>query len=114
VVVVTGSRSDQSESAKDAVYDETVRNVAYHPDPEISAEIAREALEAERADLAAGYPPRRWQCECGASHGRGHFQVIGVHRCLACGYVGQAGAMFGTSNPVPPRRRLAVDEEEAR
>ena len=31
--------------------------------------------------------------ECGASHGRGHFQVIGVHRCLGCGYVGDGGVM---------------------
>jgi rubredoxin len=66
----------------------------YHPDPEINAEVVTMALEAERIDLAAGYPPRRWTCPgCGASHRRGHFQVIGVHRCLACGYVGDGGVM---------------------
>ena len=66
----------------------------YHLDPEINAEIMQEALESERLDLAAGYPPRWWWCpECGASHGRGHFQVIGIHRCLHCGYVGDGGVM---------------------
>lgn len=68
--------------------------VAYHPDAEINAEIAEAALEAERLDLSAGYPPRLWTCpDCGAGHGRGHFQVIGVHRCLRCGYVGDGGIM---------------------
>lgn len=36
-----------------------MNDVTYHPDPAINAEVATEALEAERADLAAGYPPRR-------------------------------------------------------
>ena len=66
----------------------------YHPDDEINAGVAADTLEAERIDLAAGYTPRRWQCECGAEHGRGHFQTIGIHRCLACGYVGTGGAML--------------------
>jgi hypothetical protein len=66
----------------------------YHPDPAINAEVAQEALESERADLATGYPPRRWQCDCGAEHGRGHFMTIGVHRCFACGYVGTGGVML--------------------
>lgn len=66
----------------------------YHPDPEINAEVAAEVLEAEKADLKAGFEPRRWMCECGAEHGRGHFQSIGVHRCLACGYVGTGGVMI--------------------
>lgn len=69
-------------------------SVACHPDHEINAEIAASALEAERLDLAAGYPPRRWTCpECETSHDRGHFQTIGVHRCLGCGYVGDGGVM---------------------
>lgn len=68
-------------------------SVVYHDDPEINAEIAQAALESERIDLAAGYPPRRWICPCVASHSRGHFQVIGVHRCLRCGYVGDGGVM---------------------
>lgn len=70
--------------------------VVYHPDPEINATVAQEALEAEKADLKIGYPPRRWHCPtpgCGASHGRGHFMSIGVHRCLRCGYVGPDGVM---------------------
>ena len=67
---------------------------AYHPDPEINAEVAADAIEAERTDLAAGYPPRRWRCVCGTEHSRGHFGAIGVHRCLACGYVGTEGVMF--------------------
>lgn len=67
----------------------------YHPDPEINEGVAADALEAEQADLAAGYSPRRWECECGASHARGHFQSIGVHRCLGCGYVGTGGRMIG-------------------
>jgi hypothetical protein len=65
----------------------------YHPDPEINAEIAVEALAAEVADLAAGYAPRAWICPCGASHSRGHFLTIGQHRCLSCGYVGTDGVM---------------------
>lgn len=66
----------------------------YHPDPEIAAGIALEALAAERADLAAGYPPRRWSCpECATSHSRGHFMTVGVHRCLHCGYYGGGGVM---------------------
>jgi hypothetical protein len=70
--------------------------IAYHPDPEINAEVILDAIEAERADLSAGFPPRRWRCTCGAEHSRGHFPVgaIGSHRCLACGYVGTAGVMF--------------------
>lgn len=67
---------------------------AYHPDPAINAEIRADAIETERADLAAGYPPRRWICECGASHSRGHFGfIIGNHRCLRCGYAGTGGVM---------------------
>jgi rubredoxin len=67
----------------------------YHPDPEINAEVAKEVLEAETIDLAAGYPPRWWVCpNCEASHGRGHFGVIGNHRCLNCGYVGDGGVML--------------------
>jgi hypothetical protein len=66
----------------------------YHPDPEINAEVAADAAEAERADLAAGYPPRRWRCICGTEHSRGHVGAIGVHRCLACGYTGTGGVML--------------------
>lgn len=65
----------------------------YHPDATINAEVAADTLEAERADLEAGYPPRAWICPCGASHSRGHFGSIGIHRCLACGYVGDGGVM---------------------
>jgi hypothetical protein len=65
----------------------------YHPDPEINAEVAQQALDAEKLDLAVGYPPRRWICECGASHSRGHFGFIGNHRCLRCGYAGDGGVM---------------------
>lgn len=71
----------------------------YHPDPAVNAEVAADALAAEMADLAAGYPPRPWLCECGASHSRGHFMSIGVHRCLACGYVGEGGVMFDPDDP---------------
>ncbi len=66
----------------------------YHPDPEINAEVTADALEAERADLAAGYAPRRWRCICGAEHSRGHFGSVGAHRCLACGYTGTSGVML--------------------
>lgn len=66
----------------------------YHPDPEINAEIAAEVLKAERYNLAHGGDPSRWQCPCGAQHGRGHFQTIGAHRCLRCGYVGTGGIMM--------------------
>lgn len=67
--------------------------MSYHPDSEINEEIVAQALEAERIDLAAGYLPKFWRCECGAGHSRGHFQTIGVHRCLKCGYVGIGGTM---------------------
>ena len=67
--------------------------ITYHPDPEINAEVAEQTLEAERLDLAAGYLPRRWVCNCGASHERGHFGNIGIHRCMNCGYVGPDGIM---------------------
>ncbi len=68
--------------------------MTYHPDPEINAEIEQMALDAERFDLAAGYPPRYWVCpDCGAGHRRGHFMAIGAHRCLFCGYIGTGGTM---------------------
>jgi hypothetical protein len=67
----------------------------YHPDPEINAAVTADAAAAECAGLAAGYPPRRWRCTCGAAHSRGHFGAIGVHRCLSCGYVGTGGVMLG-------------------
>lgn len=70
------------------------RDAAYHPDPEINAEIILDALDAERADLAVGYAPRFWRCpDCGHGHARGHFQVVGVHRCLYCCYAGDGGTM---------------------
>jgi hypothetical protein len=67
---------------------------AYHPDPATNEEVAATVLEAERADLAAGFLPRRWRCSCGAEHDRGHFLTIGQHRCLSCGYMGSGGAML--------------------
>lgn len=68
--------------------------MSYHPDPAIAAEIAADTLIAEHADLAAGYPPRRWVCDCGAAHSRGFFMgTRDSHRCMACGYVGTGGAM---------------------
>ena len=72
----------------------------YHPDPEINAEVAKEVLDAEVADMAAGYEPRRWRCGCGAEHGRGHFMVIGQHRCMSCGYVGEGGTMLPPPDPI--------------
>lgn len=74
--------------------DRAAECAVYHDDPEINAEIAADALAAERADLAAGYPPRRWRCPCGVEHSRGHFETVGIHRCLACGYVGPGGVML--------------------
>lgn len=68
--------------------------IAYHPDPVINAEVTADAIAAEIADIAGGYPPRPWTCICGARHARGHVPgKIGTHRCLACGYVGAAGVM---------------------
>jgi len=61
---------------------------------EIELEMAGDTLIAEKADLAAGYEPRRWRCDCGSEHGRGHFLAIGSHRCLGCGYVGAGGVML--------------------
>ena len=72
----------------------------YHPDKEIEAEVAADALMAEAYDLGVGYPPRRWSCpDCTACHTRGHFGAIGVHRCLFCGYVGTGGVMFDEVTP---------------
>jgi len=65
----------------------------YHPDVEINEGIIAEALAGEIVDLAAGYAPKFWRCQCGAGHSRGHFQAIGVHRCLRCGYVGTGDTM---------------------
>ena len=78
--------------------------ISYHPDPAINAEVTLDAIEGEKADLAAGYPPRRWTCACGASHGRGHFPpgTIGSHRCLACGYAGTGGVMWDPSAEEAP------------
>lgn len=77
--------------------------VAYHPDPEINAGVAADMLEAERADLVAGYPPRRWTCPvCSTAHGRGHFGAIGIHRCLKCGYTGTGGVMEEEGAPASP------------
>lgn len=81
--------------------------ISYHPDADINEGIAAEALEAERFDLSIGYPPRSWTCPCGVTHQRGHFGGIGVHRCLACGYVGTAGVMFDESEPMPEGGRDA-------
>jgi len=77
-----------------------MNETTYHPDPEINAEVALDTLEAEIADLAAGYPPRWWTCpDCLAQHNRGHFGVIGNHRCLRCGYVGDGGVMHDEREP---------------
>jgi hypothetical protein len=35
---------------------EAAMAAVYHPDPAINAEVALDALDAERADLAAGIP----------------------------------------------------------
>lgn len=78
--------------------------IAYHPNPAINAEVILDVIEAEKHDLAAGYPPRRWTCECGASHSRGHFPIgsIGSHRCMKCGYVGTGGVMWDPLTEEPP------------
>jgi hypothetical protein len=70
----------------------TDMSTRYHPDPAINDQVAADALDAERADLAAGYRP--WRCVCGTEHSRGHFGTVGVHRCLACGYVGTGGVLL--------------------
>lgn len=69
----------------------------YHPDKEINTAIEQEMIKSERIDMAAGYPPRWWKCpECGSTHNRGHFLVLGRHRCLKCGYDGVGGVMAET------------------
>jgi hypothetical protein len=85
--------------------------VVYHPDPEINAGIQAEMLENERTDLAIGYPPRLWTCPCGATHSRGHFLDIGIHRCLSCGYVGPDGVM-GDGTPRWSGRALQAGRED--
>lgn len=76
--------------------------IQYHPDPSINAGITADAIQAEAADLQAGYAPRRWTCPCGKSHSRGHLQAIGQHRCLSCGYVGSGGVMWDPKTEIPP------------
>jgi hypothetical protein len=71
-----------------------MKTSTYHPDHEINEEVKREALAGEIFDLGSGMSPKRWRCECGAEHGRGHFGNIGAHRCLSCGYVGDGGVML--------------------
>ena len=80
--------------------------IAYHPDPTTDAGVASDVLAAETADLAAGYPPRRWTCPCGASHSRGHYPigVIGSHRCMRCGYAGTGGVMWDETETDPNDR----------
>jgi len=78
--------------------------IAYHPDPTINAEVASEVLRAEVVDLRAGLPPRRWTCpDCGQSHSRGHVFALGVHRCLACGYLGPGGVMWDPQAETEPK-----------
>lgn len=60
--------------------------IAYHPDAVTSEQVAADVLAAEVLDLAAGYPPRRWTCECGA---------------LSCGYVGDGGVMWDEMEVAP-------------
>lgn len=45
----------------------------YHPDPEINEGVAADAREGEQANLAVGFAPSQWECECGSAHDRGHF-----------------------------------------
>jgi hypothetical protein len=82
----------------------------YHPDPEINAEVTQEAREAEITDVKGGYPPARWFCpKCGASHARGHFQALGTHRCLSCGYVGEDGVLVSApAAPCPSASHLPL------
>src|SRR5712672_19406 len=84
---------------------------AWHPDPAIAAEVEADARAAEAIDVAAGYPPRPWTCDCGASHQRGHYLTIGTHRCLACGYVGPGGAL--REPPIPVWRFTYGDDTPA-
>ena len=71
--------------------------VPFHPDPAILAELELEARIAEAFDVTAGYQPRRWTCQCGAAHARGHFPYVGSHRCMRCGYVGEGGSLLESS-----------------
>lgn len=79
--------------------------MSYHPDPVINIAVMADALEAEQFDLAAGYPPRWWTCPCGAAHQRGHFDAVGNHRCLRCGYAGPGGTMHAND----PRSMLEAE-----
>lgn len=70
-------------------------STAYHPDPIVNLTLIAEANEGERADLEAGYPPKRWRCPCGAEHSRGYVPgSFTLHRCLACGYIGELGVLL--------------------
>src|SRR6478735_1570775 len=88
----------------------------YHPDPEINEGIAADARGGEAYNLSVGLAPAAWECECGAAHNRGHFQSIGVHRCLRCGYVGDGGRLMDPSGFIEYRERQtrASEYEEER
>jgi hypothetical protein len=77
----------------------------YHPDDEINEGVAQDAREGEAASLAVGLAPSPWECECGAAHDRGHFGVIGNHRCLRCGYSGPGGRLMDPSGFIEYRKR---------
>lgn len=78
--------------------------IVYHQDPEMNEGIAVDVLAAEIIDLQVGYAPRRWTCpDCGQSHSRGHFNAIGCHRCLSCGYTGTGGVMWDPQCETEPQ-----------
>lgn len=78
----------------------------------IQEEIAADERDAEVADVKAGYPPRRWRCVCGAEHDRGHFQALGVHRCMRCGYAGDGGTLLEPEpSPATPAARPGGGED---
>lgn len=79
----------------------------YHPDPEINEEIAEDARTGETLSVfTLGLPPSPWECECGAAHDRGHFQLFNAHRCLRCGYIGRGGRLMDPSGFELYRRGL--------
>jgi len=82
----------------------------YHPDAEINEEIAADVQAGEEANLAAGFLPSPWECECGAQYNRGH-TTLGVHRCLRCGEYRDDGRLLDPAEFTPPQHSYATQED---
>jgi hypothetical protein len=101
--------------------EQDISATTYHPDPEINAVIALDAINAEVLDLRAGLPPRAWRCpSCESEHSRGPLTNGRQHRCLRCGYIGEGGRLADESErahadaPIPEPTSVEEIKETVR